>query len=174
LRKILAALEAAVPQLRDLEVWRDKHGTPHLRGRYEHWRHNAGWQTEDQFSDGTLRLMGLLWALLDGHGPLLLEEPELSLHTEIVKRIPGIFASIQRSGSRQIVLSTHSADLLSDEGIAGEEVLVLRPSSEGTTVSLASADKQIRDLLEGGAPVADAVIPATAAEDLSQLALFGE
>ena len=35
------------------------------------------------FSDGTLRLIGLLWALLDGTGPLLLEKPELSLHQEI-------------------------------------------------------------------------------------------
>ena len=174
LRKILHALEAAVPQMRDLEVWRDKHGTPHLRGRYEHWRHNAGWQTEDQFSDGTLRLLGLLWALLDGHGPLLLEEPELSLHTEVVRRISGIFAGIQRSRPRQIVVSTHSADLLSDEGIGGDEVLLLRPSAEGTTVTAASADRQIRDLLEGGASVADAVLPATAAEDASQLALFGE
>ena len=40
----------------------------------EHWRPDAGWQTETQFSDGTLRLLGLLWSVLDGTGPLLLEE----------------------------------------------------------------------------------------------------
>jgi hypothetical protein len=33
---------------------------PHLRGLYSHWRKDAGWQTEEQFSDGTLRLLGLL------------------------------------------------------------------------------------------------------------------
>jgi predicted ATPase len=70
----------------------------------------------DQFSDGTLRLMGLLWAVLDGRGPLLLEEPELSLHPEVIRFIPQMFARIQRRTGRQIILSTHSADLLRDEG----------------------------------------------------------
>ena len=77
LRRIRDALRVAVPQLQELELWRDVRGTPHLRGKYEHWRQQGAWQTEDQFSDGTLRLLGLLWATLDGNGPLLLEEPEL-------------------------------------------------------------------------------------------------
>ena len=41
-------------------------GHPHLEAFYEHWRPNAGWQREKQFSDGTLRLLALLWSLLDG------------------------------------------------------------------------------------------------------------
>jgi hypothetical protein len=63
--------------LKELELWRDVRGTPHLRGKYEHWRPQGAWQTEEQFSDGTLRLMGLLWISLAGGGPSLLEEPEL-------------------------------------------------------------------------------------------------
>jgi hypothetical protein len=56
----------------DLEFYRDPaKGTPHLRGKYEHWRPRGAWQTEGQFSDGTLRLLGLLWAVLDRTGPLL-------------------------------------------------------------------------------------------------------
>ena len=76
LHRILEALRVAVPQLKELELWRDVRGTPHLRGKYEHWRPQGAWQTEEQFSDGTLRLMGLLWAVLDGNGPMLLQEPE--------------------------------------------------------------------------------------------------
>src|SRR5208337_4512323 len=79
LGRIRDALRVAVPQIKELELARDVRGTPHLRGKYEHWRPQGAWQSEDQFSDGTLRLMGLLWAILDGSGPLLLEEPELSL-----------------------------------------------------------------------------------------------
>ena len=75
LKRIVNALRVAVPQLKELELWRDVRGTPHLRGKQEHWRPQGAWQTEDQFSDGTLRLLGLLWATLDGSGPLLLEEP---------------------------------------------------------------------------------------------------
>jgi len=79
LRRIRDALQVAVPQLMELELEHDVRGTPHLRGKYEHWRPQGKWQSEADFSDGTLRLMGLLWATMDGNGPLLLEEPELSL-----------------------------------------------------------------------------------------------
>jgi putative AbiEii toxin of type IV toxin-antitoxin system len=80
LSRIANGLRVAVPQLQELELWRDDRGTPHLRGRYDHWRLRGAWQSERELSDGTLRLLGLLWAVLDGTGPLLLEEPELSLH----------------------------------------------------------------------------------------------
>ncbi len=63
LRRIRDALKVAVPQLKELELWRDAKGAPHLRGKYEHWRPQGAWQTEEEFSDGTLRLMGLLWWL---------------------------------------------------------------------------------------------------------------
>jgi len=72
MRRINEALLVAVPQLESLKLEGDERGVPHLRGLYKHWRPDAGWQNEDQFSDGTLRLMGLLWALLDGTAPILL------------------------------------------------------------------------------------------------------
>src|SRR6185312_11418750 len=115
LRKIETALREAVPQLKNLTDMKDESGIPHLEAVYEHWRPNAGRQREDQFSDGTLRLIGLFWALLDGDAPLLLEEPELSLHSAIVSRLPGLFAALQRKRKRQIFVSTHSADLLSEK-----------------------------------------------------------
>jgi predicted ATPase len=174
LRRIREALRIAVPQLREIELWRDDRGTPHLRGKYEHWRPQGAWQTEEQFSDGTLRLMGLLWVAMEGGGPLLLEEPELSLHPEIVRFLPQMFARIQRRTGRQIILSTHSPDLLRDEGIALDEVLLLRPAAEGTEVNPASAFRDIRDLLEGGLTLAEAVIPKTRPERAEQLSLFAE
>jgi len=109
------------------------------RGKYQHWRLQGAWQTEEQFSDGTLRLMGLLWVALDREGPLLLEEPELSLHPEIVRVLPQMLARVQRRTGRQIFLSTHSPELLRDEGIGLDEVLLLRPGTEGTEVSVASS-----------------------------------
>ena len=116
LRRITEALQVAVPQLQDLGLQRDKRGTPHLRGRYEHWRQQGAWQNEQDLSDGTLRLIGFLWSILDGSGPLLLEEPELSLHPEVVRHLPQLIARAQRGGGRQVVMSTHSADLLQDRG----------------------------------------------------------
>lgn len=173
LHRIQEALRVAVPQLKELTLTRDAVGVPHLRGLYEHWRPNAGWQNEDQFSDGTLRLLGLLWVFLDGTAPLLLEEPELSLNAAVVRHIPQIIHRLGRKVGRQTLLSTHSADLLGDDGIAADEVLVLQPSPEGTSVTVAADDKQIQALLEGNMSVAEAVLPRTAPEAVTQLGLFG-
>ena len=174
LRRIRDALRVAVPQLVELELWRDVRGTPHLRGKYEHWRPQGAWQTEERFSDGTLRLMGLLWATLAGSGPLLLEEPELSLHPDVVRFIPQMFARTQRRTGRQILVSTHSMDLLRDEGIGLDEVLLLEPGTEGTAVSPAGSIKEIRDLLQGGLNLAELVIPRTRPARAQQLTLFGD
>lgn len=76
-------------------MYKDNRGVPHIRGKYDHWRSQGAWQTEADFSDGTLRLMGLLWALLDGTGPLILEEPELSLHAEVASHIPEMMDQMQ-------------------------------------------------------------------------------
>lgn len=174
LRRITEALRVAVPQLQRLELERDERGVPHLKGLYEHWRPKAGWQTEDQFSDGTLRLLGLLWVLLDGNAPLLLEEPELSLHPEVVRYIPSVMTRLGRKAGRQILVSTHSETLLSDLGIAPEEVLLLEPTREDTKVRLASTDPEILTLSQEGLAISESVIPRTAPRDAQQLALFGD
>ena len=172
LRRIVYALKVAVPQLQELVLWRDGRGTPHLRGKHEHWRPQGAWQTEDQFSDGTLRLLGLLWSALDGTGPLLLEEPELSLHPEVVRVIPQMFARIQQSSGRQVLISTHSSDLLRDEGIGLDEILILNPGPGGTSVRLTSSFREINILLEQGLSIPDVVIPQSRPKDVEQLTLF--
>lgn len=175
LRKIREVMKYAIPQLKELELWSDERGTPHLRGLYEHWRPKGAWQNEDQFSDGTLRMIGFLWALLDGRGPLLLEEPELSLHPEVVEFIPQMMARLQKHISRQIFVSTHSTDLLKDEGIGLNEVLLLIPTDEGTEVRPAKKDEEIIRLLNGGLTMAEAVFPKTKPANASQLLLnFGK
>jgi predicted ATPase len=175
LSRIAAALKVAVPQLKELDLDRDPAtGIPHLKGLYQHWRPNAGWQTEEQFSDGTLRLFGLLWVFLDGAAPLLLEEPELSLHAGVVRHVPQMMARLGRKTGRQMLVSTHSAELLADNGIAPEELILLQPTAEGTSASVASEDSQVSALLEGGVSLAEAVLPRTSPENAEQLALFGE
>lgn len=173
LRRIGEALTVAIPQLSAVEMTRDERGAPHLRGRYEHWRPQGAWLTEAQFSDGTLRLMGLLWALLEGSGPLLLEEPELSLHAEVVRLIPQLFARAQRRQRRQIIVSTHSPELLTDPGIGVDEVLILRPQAEGTLVTTAGLVGQVTELVSAGLSLAEAAMPLTRPPTVEQLTLFG-
>lgn len=174
LRRINTALRVAVPQLKELKLEPDERGVPHLMGLYEHWRPNAGWQSEEQFSDGTLRLLGLLWAFLEGSAPLLLEEPELSLHTAVVQYIPAMMVRAARKTQRQIIISTHSVELLTDESISPEEVNMLQPSPDGTRVVPASSLSEIRTLLEHGTPIGEIVMTHTAPKQAEQLALFEE
>jgi predicted ATPase len=163
LSKMSKALSMAVPQLSALEFVQDKRGVPHLEAVYEHWRPRGAKQQEDQFSDGTLRLLALMWSLLDAESLLLLEEPELSLHQGIVRQLAPLIHSMQREKKRQVIVTTHSADLLSDCGIAAEEILMLSPSAAGTEIQRASGVEEIRVLLESGAfPPGDVVLPWTA------------
>ena len=171
LRKIAGALRSAIPQLTELQVERDGSAIPHLIGGYAHWRPHAARQNESQFSDGTLRLLGLLWTVYEGSGPLLLEEPEISLHPEIVRRLPTVFYRINRSRPepRQLIISTHSEDLLRDEGIAPDEVLRLEPGPDGTL--LFPPDESDRRAMAAGLAAADVLMPRAAPEGIRQLPL---
>jgi hypothetical protein len=155
-----------------LELDQDARGSYHLRGKYVHWRPRGAWQTEADFSDGTLRLLGLLWALLERGGPLLLEEPELSLHPAVVGYVPQMLARMQSRAGRQVLVSTHSPELLQDDGIGLDEVLLLFPEDEGTAVLPARDIAEVSSLLDGGLTVADIVIPKTRPEHAEQLSFF--
>ncbi|WP_309232626.1 AAA family ATPase [Cylindrospermum sp. FACHB-282] len=171
LTKIENTLRSVVPQLKHLTDIKDEMGVPHLEAVYEHWRPDAGKQREDQFSDGTLRLIGLFWSLLETDSLLLLEEPELSLNAAIIKKLPSLMHRMQRQKKRQIILTTHSADLLEDQGIGSEEILLLTPSPEGTKITPASSIDNVQYLLEGGLSIADAVLPLTKPSEINKLEL---
>lgn len=172
LKKIVKALTVAVPQLEELELETDIKGVPHLRGKYRHWRRHGAWQSEEQFSDGTLRLMGLLWALMDGRGPLLLEEPELSLHPEVVRHIPQMMGQVQRHSGRQILVSTHSYDLLLDQDIDLSEVVILATHTEGTKVTVAREISKVVTNNIVGIPLPETLATLTAPTGAEQLSLF--
>jgi predicted ATPase len=172
LKRIESALKIAVANLSQLEFHQDKQGIPHLRAKYVHWRRNGAWQNEGDFSDGTLRLIGLLWALQEDDTPLILEEPELSLHSGIVQYIPQLILTIFRERKktmRQVFISTHSYELLSDEGISADEVLLLQSSGEQTTILVGKDDHSIRHELEAGLRMSEVVIPRTIVKGIDKL-----
>jgi len=168
LRTIQQILTVVAPRLKDIRFERDPdNGRPHLSALHEHWRPRAGRQNELEFSDGTLRLVGLVWALLDGDGPLLLEEPELSPHQGVVERLSSLLYRAQKQNKRQVLLSTHSSELLRDGGIGGEEVLILEPGDEGTEVTVSSSLRDIQAVLAAGVSVGEAVIARTRSAGLT-------
>ncbi|MFM8700214.1 MAG: AAA family ATPase [Hyphomicrobiales bacterium] len=160
LKRIESALQSVIPRFTNLKFVKDDHsGRPHLEMTYQHHRPFGARQREDQFSDGTLRLISLLWLLQDGDKLLLLEEPELSLNNEVIKQIPRIINLIQRKTKkiRQIIITTHSDALLSDKAIDKNSILILTPNDEGTTIR--SVDEAETLALDSGFSVAEAVLP---------------
>ncbi|MFA5815990.1 MAG: AAA family ATPase [Bacteroidales bacterium] len=174
LKRINEILQIAVPQLKNVDFIIDEKGVPHLEALYQHWRAKGAKQQEAQFSDGTLRLIGFMWALLDGQETILLEEPELYLHSAIVKQIPEFIYKMQRRKGRirQVFISTHSYDILSNEGIGGDETIVLIPSTEGTKVNKAIDVEDIKKYLDAGFSIAEAVIPKVAPVNIQQMLEF--
>ena len=172
LRRVTEALQAAVPQFKSLEVVVDAAGHPHLESRYTNWRATGARQDERDMSDGTLRLIGLLWSLVEvgrKGAPVLLEEPELSLHPAVVQRLPGVLARAQRANGAQVLLTTHSPDLLSDEALGADETLLLHPGPDGTTGSLLSDDLLASKDLDAGLTVAEVALPLSQPRDVAAL-----
>ncbi|GAB4091608.1 AAA family ATPase [Flaviaesturariibacter terrae] len=170
LKRIEAGLQIAVPQLKELN-YSEELGKPHLEAIYDHWRPKAGKQREDQFSDGTLRLIGLLWSLQEGDSLLLLEEPELSLNSGIVSKLPSVIYRFQKPKNRQVIMTTHSADLLKDRSISPTEIVLLEPSTEGTKATIVSTIKDVKSLLDEGMDIGEAILPRTKPKNLNQLSL---
>lgn len=173
LKKIESALQTCVPNMTNLKFVRDEvNGSPHLEAMYKHWRPDAGWQREDQFSDGTLRLLGIMWSLLEGDSLLLLEEPELSLNESIVQKIHPLIWKLQRTARyrRQVIITTHSPALLGNPSLNPKEVVWLEMSSDGTHVK--AIDKKDAKLIKAGYSIADIVLPKMRPADLDQLDLF--
>jgi predicted ATPase len=170
LKRIERLLKIAVPRFSELKVVRDDLGRPHLEAKYEHWRREGGWQNEQEFSDGTLRLIGLLWAIDSGTAPLLLEEPELSLHREIIRQLPRLFAQAALKSRRQVFVTTHAEEMLSDRGIDPSEVILLEPSEHETKVVNGSQRPELVSATEAGVPLGQIVTGITKPKAIEKLA----
>ena len=171
LRRIEKLLRIAVPRFSELNVTRDDLGRPHLEARYEHWRRRGGWQNEQEFSDGTLRLIGLLWAIDNGTAPLLLEEPELSLHRDVIRQLPRLFAQAALRSGRQVMVSTHAEELLSDRGIEPAEIVLLEPSEHETRVTLGSERAELTSAAQAKIPLGRIVTGITKPKNIDRLSL---
>ena len=172
LRKINRALKIAIPQFTSLELRQDARGRSHLEARFDHWRRSAARQNERAFSDGVLRLIGLLWSLAEGGGPLLLEEPELNIHDSLVRCLPGMMARMHAKSGRQVLITTHSSAMLADEGIGLDEVHILLPDDQGTEIKVGGSYREVQAMVkEGGLSIGDALLPKAAPKGAHEFGL---
>jgi predicted ATPase len=101
------------------------------------WREEGSEQVfgAHQASDGTLRLMALLFLLLQPREErpktMILDEPELGLHPAAIRLIAELVKAAARGGT-QVILATQSAPLLN--AFAPEDVAVVERIGRATTV----------------------------------------
>jgi predicted ATPase len=178
LKRIAAALAVAVPQFEKLRLDDDAEGRPHLYADFRHWRVNPTAQNEEVLSDGTLRLLGFLWSITERGGPLLLEEPELSLHDAVVAQLPMMISRAQRLSGRQVIASTHSAVIIGAPGVGLHEIHRLEVTENGSRIETAGSNPIIKAQVEtAGWTAAQAVLPLTQPDRpdrLSALALVSD
>ncbi len=100
-----------------------------------------------RLSDGTLRWLWLLTMLLNRQLPpvICLEEPELGLHPDM---IPVLARLLREAATRtQLIVTTHSDDLISQFSDTSESVLVFE-KDEGATKVRQFRNDQLVDLQE--------------------------
>jgi predicted ATPase len=107
----------------------------------------ARWSKSAQESDGTLRVAGMMTALLQEPRPLLMaiEEPELTIHPGALALLKDYF--VEASGRGQVLLTTHSPDLL--DWMAPESIRVVARDTAGAT-TIGPLDSGQRDVVRKG------------------------
>ncbi|NVZ07798.1 AAA family ATPase [Allochromatium humboldtianum] len=126
-----------VGPMETLEFRQDMAGSKHP------WRFLA-----QNMSDGTLRALGILVALFQGNRDYSttlvgMEEPETALHPAASAALRE--ALIRASRSTQVIVTSHSPDLLDDRGIPIEAFLAV--VSEGGETRIAPLDEATREAM---------------------------
>ncbi len=120
-----------------LEFRQDMAGSKHP------WRFPA-----QNMSDGTLRALGVLTALFQAnrdYSPLLIgiEEPETALHPAASAALRE--ALLKASQKTQVIVTSHSPDLLDDRNISPDHVLAV--VSEGGETLMGPLDEASRSVM---------------------------
>ena len=102
-----------------------------------------------EMSNGTLRLLGLLLTVYQPRRPavLIVEEPEATVHPAIAELVMQVFLDASRR--QQVILTTHSPDLLDAKELSDEQIRVVSQRQGRTVIApLGRASRQaIRDRL---------------------------
>jgi predicted ATPase len=145
-REFIALLGHAVPGVRDVKTIRygRKRGFEFLQAASSGKRISF---EGHQMSDGTLRLFGIILALLQPRGSsvVAVEEPETSLHVAALEALIEMMRA--RVGPGEIIITTHSPDLI--DFVDPTELRLVRREDGNTVVSGVSPHsvKMIREEL---------------------------
>lgn len=143
--ELVSALHKLTGDIEDIKV---SQAASYLVVQFRHLspRGRQKWFDAAQESDGTLRVAGIVTALLqEPPVPVIgIEEPELTVHPGA---LPLLFDFLKQASRRsQVLVTTHSPELL--DQMEAEDVRVVLRGQKGTTVTLMS-EFQRRAVREG-------------------------
>ena len=89
----------------------------------------------DNMSDGTLRVLGLLLAILQPDRPsvVAIEEPELTVHPAVMELLVQVLLDASRR--QQVLVSTHSPELLEYEELRDDQIRVVTVQNGATKIA---------------------------------------
>ena len=162
LDRIRPIMAAAVPEVPNLSYLRMGLGTEVVFYSDIPERGARGVYSHEQFSEGTLRLLGMLFGLATlprTTSIVLIEEPEAFLQASVVRSMSSFLAEVAMTHDVQMVISTHSPELIDSELVLPSQVLVLCPEDGETVGELLSQsnDPRIRAVISTGLPKSEAI-----------------
>ena len=155
--RIRPIMASVVPEVPNLSYQRMGLGTEVVFYSDTPVRGASGVYSHEQFSEGTLRLLGMLFDLATlprDTSVVLIEEPETFLQASVVRSLPSLLAEVAMNRDVQMVISTHSPELIDSELVLPSQVLVLRSENGETTGELLSQsnDPRIKAVVSAGLP----------------------
>lgn len=155
--RIRPIMASVVPEIPNLSYQRMGLGTELVFYSDTPVRGATGVYSHEQFSEGTLRLLGLLFdleTLPRDTSIVLIEEPETFLQASVVRSLPSLLAEVAMNRDVQMVISTHSPELIDSELVLPSQVLMLRSENGETTGELLSQsnDPRIKAVVSAGLP----------------------
>ena len=155
--RIRPIMAAVVPEVPNLSYQRMGLGTEVVFYSDTPVRGASGVYSHEQFSEGTLRLLGMLFDLATlprDTSVVLIEEPETFLQASVVRSLPSLLAEVAMNRDVQMIISTHSPELIDSELVLPSQVLMLRSENGETTGELLSQsnDPRIKAVVSAGLP----------------------
>ncbi len=155
--RIRPIMASVVPEVPNLSYQRMGLGTEVVFYSDTPVRGASGVYSHEQFSEGTLRLLGMLFNLATlprNTSVVLIEEPETFLQASVVRSLPSLLAEVAMNRDVQMVISTHSPELIDSELVLPSQVLMLRSENGETTGELLSEsnDPRIKAVVSAGLP----------------------
>lgn len=155
--RIRPIMASVVPEVPNLSYQRMGLGTEVVFYSDTPVRGASGVYSHEQFSEGTLRLLGMLFNLATlprDTSVVLIEEPETFLQASVVRSLPSLLAEVAMNRDVQMIISTHSPELIDSELVLPSQVLMLRSENGETTGELLSEsnDPRIKAVVSAGLP----------------------